>query len=271
MVRRMSRLLPVVAVPLTAAMLLAGCGSESNSGDSASGKSTTSTEQQGPEEQEPEAVSPQPFNVSGLLNGNAKPNLPAGEPGKVSVIAQAPLEKDDIGMGSAELTFAFRNNTEDAISHVDWTATARAGGKIVATGSSQGTQPAQIAPGEVGMAFIYFETGEKIPDNGATYEFSAETSEADTESYNTAPLVVGEANRTGNAIVGEATNETGEPVVGPYGAEVYCFAGNKLVGRTGSFAEEDGDVAPDGTVHFTVDLFDTSCKSFAIGVSGYFA
>ena len=52
------------------------------------------------------------------------------------------------------------------------------------------------------MAFIYFETGNEIPDNGATYEFSAETSEANTESYNSAPLAVGEANRTGTTIVG---------------------------------------------------------------------
>ena len=89
--------------------------------------------------------------------------------------------------------------------------------------------------------------------------------------YNTAPLAVVEANRNGPKIVGSATNKTGKPVTGPYGAEVYCFAGNKITGQRGDFAEEDGDVEPGGTVHFTVDLYDTPCKIFALGVSGYFS
>ena len=109
----------------------------------------------------------QPFNASGLLSGDANPEFPAGDTGKVAVVAQAPIDKDK-NFGSATLAFAFRNNTDAPISHVDWTATATAGGKLVATGSSQGTQPAWVAPGEVGMAFIYFETGNEIPDSGAT-------------------------------------------------------------------------------------------------------
>jgi hypothetical protein len=244
-----------------------GCGSDNTSTTTASGSgnSTTST---APKQENSKDLTPQPFNVSGLLKGDAKPTLPDGDANKVAVIAQAALEKDS-GMGSATLTFAFRNNTGEAVSHVDWTATARAGGKLVATGSSQGTQPAQIAPGEVGMAFIYFETGKDIPDSGSTYEFTPETSEADTESYNTAPITVVEANRNDSKIVGTATNKTGKPVTGPYGAEVYCFAGNKITGQRGDFAEEDGDVQPGGSVHFTVDLYDTPCKTFALGVSGF--
>lgn len=265
----MSRANLVAAAVIASAVLLAGCGSDNTSTttDSGSDNSTTST---APKEEKPTNVSPQPFNVSGLLNGDAKPTLPAGDADKVAVIAQAPLEKDG-GMGSAILTFAFRNNTGEAVSHVDWTASARAGGKLVATGSSQGTQPAQIAPGEVGMAFIYFETGKDIPANGATYEFSPQTSEANSESFNTAPIAVGEANRNGAKIVGSATNKTGKPLTGPYGAEVYCFAGNSITGHAGDFAEETGDVQPGGTVHFTVDLYDTPCKTFALGASGYFS
>lgn len=261
----MIRALPLIAVVLTSAVLLASCGGDdaSNTTSSSSGKSTTSTETK---EETPKEVAPQPFNVSGLLNGDAKPTLSAGEVGKVAVIAQGPLDLD-----SDTLLFAFRNNTADAISHVDWTATARADGKIVATGSSQGTQPAQVAPGEVGMAYIYFETADAIPKTGATYEFSPETSEANTDSYNTAPLAVGEANRTGDAVVGSATNSTGSPVTGPYRAEVYCFDGNKLTGRSESYAEEDGDVEAGGTVHFTVELYGPPCKAFAIGVAGYFS
>lgn len=269
--RCVNRALPLALAALSATVVLSGCGGGGTGSGEASSKSTTSTETKSEQTKsaEPESVAPQPFNVSGLLAGDAKPELPAGEAGKVAVVAQAPLEKDMLD--AATLPFVFRNNTDEAISHVDWTATATAGGKLVATGSSQGTQPAQIAPGEVGMAFIYFEAGKSIPDTGATYEFTAETTEADTSSYNTAPLAVGEANRNGKKIVGSATNKTGKPVTGPYGAEVYCFDGNNLTGRTGSFAEEDGDIQPDGTVHFTVDLFDSACKTFAVGVSGYFS
>jgi hypothetical protein len=265
----MSRAIPLTGALLASFLLMTGCGTDETSTTTSPGAGNSTTRIT-PKAESPKDVTPQPFNVSGLLNGDAKPDLPAGEGNKVAVIAQAPLEKDS-AMGSAILTFAFRNNTDKAISHVDWTATARAGGKLVATGSSQGTQPAQIAPGEVGMAFIYFDAGSDIPDNGVTYEFSPETSEANTESYNTAPLAVGEANRNGKKIVGSATNKTGKPLTGPYGVEVYCFDGNSITGQRGDFAEEDGDVAPGGTVHFTLDLYDTPCKTFALGVSGFFA
>lgn len=265
----MNRARPLAAAVLTSAVLLSGCGSNNSSTTTGSdpGSSTTSTETK---QEKPKDVTPQPFNVSGLLNGDAKPTLPNGDADKVAVIAQAPVDKNG-GTGSATLTFAFRNNTDKAISHVNWTATARAGGKLVATGSSQGTQPSQIAPGEVGMAFIYFEAGKNIPAAGATYEFSPETSEANTESYNTAPLAVGEANRNDTKIVGAATNKTGKPLTGPYSVGVYCFNGNNLTARVGDFAEESGDVQPNGTVHFTVDLYDAPCKTFALGVSGYFS
>lgn len=253
----------------TAVVLVAGCGSDSAGTMTGSG-SVASTTGAAAERAKPKSVTPQPFNVSGLLNGDAKPKLPGGDDNKVAVIARAPLEKSS-GFDSATLTFVFRNNTDKAISHVDWTATARAGGKLVATGSSQGTQPAQIASGEVGMAFIYFEAGKSIPRSGAKYAFSAQTTEADTAAYNTAPLAVGEANRNGRKIVGSATNRTGKQVRGPYRAEVYCFRGNEITGRTGDFAEEHRDVQPNGTVHFTVDLGDTPCKTFAVGVAGYFS
>lgn len=263
--RRMLWALRFPLVVLTSVGLFAGCGSDSTGSGSVNATTDAATERPKPKD-----VAPQPFNVSGLLNGDAKPELPGGDNDKVAVIAKAPLERSN-ALDSATLTFAFRNNTDEAISHVDWTATARAGGKLVATGSSQGTQPAQIAPGEVGMAFIYFESGKSIPRSGVKYEFSAETTEADTAPFNTAPLVVVEANRNGAKIVGSATNKTGKKLTGPYGAEVYCFRGNDITGKTGDFAEENREVQPGGTVHFTVDLGNTPCKTFAVGVSGYFA
>lgn len=100
--------------------------------------------------------------------------LAKGDADKVAVVQIGPLQKE-----SGTLIFAFRNNTSDGISHVDWTATARSGGAIVATGSSQGTIPAQVKPGETGLAYIYFDNSAAIPDD-VEYEFTVSTIPIDT-------------------------------------------------------------------------------------------
>ncbi|MDT7719623.1 MAG: hypothetical protein QOE94_634 [Mycobacterium sp.] len=213
------------------------------------------------------AVNPQPFNASGLLAGSAAPNLPDGEPGKVSVLQIGPLGKDG---GSGSLPFAFRNNTSQAVSHIDWAATARNGGAIVATGSSQGTIPAQVQPGEVGIAFIFFDGNSQLPPENAKYEFSVKTSSADQAAYNTAALKVTEANTSGDAIVGAAVNDTGKTVAGPFAVSVYCFDGNNLLSHHGAFTQQDGPTATGGQVTFTDALYGATCPTFAVGVAGYF-
>lgn len=215
-----------------------------------------------------EPVAPLAFNASGLLAGTAIPNLPEGEDGKVSVVQIGPLKEQG---GAATLPFAFRNNTSEGISHVDWTGTARSGGSIVATGSSQGTIPAQVKPGEIGLAFIYFAHGSTPPPADAQYEFTVNTSELDQDAYNTAPLKVTEANASGDAIVGAAVNQTGESVEGPFAVSVYCFDGDQLLGKHGAFAEQDGPAAPDGQVTFSASLYGADCPTFTVGVGGYFA
>jgi hypothetical protein len=208
-----------------------------------------------------------PFNAGGLLGGKARPNFADGEPDEVSVVQIGPLDKPGLG---ASLLFAFRNNTSEAISHVDWTTTARSGGSIISTGSSQGTTPSQVQPGEAGLAYIYFENGETIPDD-AEYEFTVSTSPADTSPYNTAPFKVTEANLSGDAIVGSATNETRAEATGPYSVNVYCFDGDNIASQFMTFAEQDGEIADGGTVTFTARLYGPQCPTFALGVSGYFS
>lgn len=213
-------------------------------------------------------VAPLPFNAGGLLAGSASPKLPDGEPGKVSVIQIGPLDTKPSGM--ATLPFAFRNNTSEGVSHVDWSGTARTAGSIVATGSSQGTIPAQVKPGEIGLAFIYFDGTSKLPPPDADYSFTVNTSPANQDSYNTAPLKVTEANTSGDAVVGSAVNQTGESVAGPFSVAVYCFDGDKLIGQHGSYAQQDGPIAADGQVTFTTALYGANCPIFAVGVGGFF-
>lgn len=265
-----------LAAVFTATLVLTACGSPSESVTDSSDDSVTQesaaasvpaeeTESAPTEETAAVQVASLPFNASGLLGGTARPNLADGEPGEVSVVQVGPLDKD-----RGTLIFAFRNNTSDGISHVDWSATARSDGSIVATGSSQGTTPSQVQPGELGLAYIYFDNAVAIPD-GSEFEFTVSTSPADTSSFNSAPFTVTEANLVGESIVGAATNETGAETTGPYSVSVYCFDGDNLLRETSDFAEQMDEIADGGTVTFSSNLYGDPCPMYTVGVSGWFS
>lgn len=199
----------------------------------------------------PGSVDALPFNAGGPLGGTATPIFEAGEPGEVSVVQIGAF--DDTSFGGT-LPFAFRNNTSAAIAHVDWTATARVDSSIVATGSSQGTAPSIVQPGEVGLAYIFFEEASAIAGD-TEFEFQASTSPAEPTPYNTAPMTVTEASLINESIVGGADNKTGESTTGPYSVSVYCFDGGTIAGHTSGFTEQD-TIAVDATGTFTVGLYD---------------
>lgn len=252
---------------LTCAVVLTGCGSDDTSGSSNSDGTTTTTTETG--ENAPEDVVPQPFDAGGLFAGDANPALAEGESGRIAVVAQAPLDVDK-DFGAATLTFAFRNNTNQTLSDVDWSATARVDGDLVATGSSQSTVPALIGPGEIGLSYIYFDAGTDISETSATYEFTPDPREADDESFGNAPLIVDEINRKGDTVVGAATNKTGKALSGPYAVEAFCFSGDDITGwGIIGFAEEDANIEPGASVHFTEQLVG-DCKTYALAVSGFF-
>ncbi|WP_111721528.1 hypothetical protein [Homoserinimonas sp. OAct 916] len=257
------------AAALAAALLFTSCGSTANPTQGESSPASTPTEDTAPSTPNEDAAlaGSLPFNASGLLGGTAQPTFPDGEQGEVSVVQVGPLAKPGLG---ATLLFAFRNNTSEGISHVDWSATVRSDGAIVSTGSSQGTVPDQVQSGEVGLAYIYFSNGEIIP-GGAEYEFTVNTSPVNTQSYNTAPFKVTEANISGDAIVGSALNETGAESAAPYSVSVYCFDGDNLLSQFRTYTEQDGPIKDGGSVTFTADLYGQECPSFVVGVGGYFS
>jgi len=249
----------IVVAVVSTGLILTGCGAST----APEGDAVVSTSV--PTKVAPTVVASQPYNAGGLLGGTAQPNFDDGESGVVSVVQIGPLDTS-----SGALLFAFRNNTSDGISHVDWTATARSGGSIVGAGSSQGTTPSQVQPGEVGLAYIYFDNSAAIPAD-AEYEFTVSTLPIDTSSYNTAPLKVTEANLVGDSIVGGAANGTGAETIGPYSVSVYCFDGDSLLSEFTTYAEQTGDVADGGSVTFSAPLYGETCPTFALGVSGYFS
>lgn len=254
-----------IAAVGAAALLLVGCSAGGDSGSSNGSKSTPSSSAAAAKDAAPAA---QPFNVGGLLAGNASPTYDAGDTGKVAVVSRGTLKKDMIG--GAVLPIAYRNNTSKAIAHVDFTGAASAGGVLVGSGLSQGSTPAQVQPGEIGFAYIYFSDASSFPDTGVTYEFTVTNSPADKSPYNTAPLTVSQSSNNGTSIIGAAVNKTGAALTGPYSVDVYCFSGNDLADEIVDFADQSSDIPASGQVTFTVQLLDRACSSYAFGVSGYY-
>lgn len=83
---------------------------------------------------------------SSFLAGNAHPQFPAGPAGQVSVVYQAPISPQQNG---TVVPIVLDNNSSKAVAHVDISGTAKdATGKIVGSGSSQGTSPSVINPGQ---------------------------------------------------------------------------------------------------------------------------
>ena len=259
---------PIAVVFVLTAMALAGCGSGSSSGVQTAGTVTASPTQSSASPSNTQSSSPPvlPTNSDHLLKGNADPTFPAGEAGKVDVVDVGPLDK-----ASGTLPVVIRNNTAHGVGHVDLTATARLpGGKVVGSGKSQGVVPAQIQPGGIGLAYIYFENAESIPRHGTTYTFTADTLPADTSSFNTAPIKITQANHVDGAIVGSGVNDTDKKLSGPYSVHVFCFVRNHVRRFKTGFANEDGDLGPKATISYTVSLDGDPCPKYLVGSSGYF-
>lgn len=247
--------------------LLAGCGSSSHTGSPASspaGPVATSTTASAPST----AAAPAAPQQSPLLAGNAHPSFPPGQPGQVTVVYQAPIVPKETGTA---VPIVIRNNTSKGVAHVDISASASdPTGKIVASGSSQGTDPSVIQPGQWSLAFIYFGPGTAVAA-GDKMTFSVKTSAADTSSYNTAAIQVTQANLSGTSIAGGVQNTTGHDVQGPISVNVFCFdaSGNPTYTQ-GGFTSGSGDLAAGATDSFQVDFYNQHCPSYLVGASGYY-
>jgi hypothetical protein len=261
----------IAGTALLAAFAVAGCSGASSSSEQAAGSATAASVPSSASASSTPSRSAPPVlatNSDHLLKGDAHPTFPAGQAGKVDVVAIGPFDRN---LGSGTLPVVFRNNTAHAISHVDLTATARrANGKVVGSGSSQDVVPAQVQPGEVAFAYIFFQSAKGIPSHGTRYSFSSDTSPADTSSFNTAPIKITQANHVGGAIVGTGVNDTGKKVTGPYGVDVFCFQGNHVTRVETDFANEDGDLKPGAPISYSVSLYGDSCSHYLVGSSGFF-
>lgn len=149
----------------------------------------------------------------GWLAGTAKPTFPAGTPGKTDVVASAPIVP---GPGGTEVAIAVRNNTSSPVTSVDVTAAAKdASGKILASGSSQGTAPQTIPAGGIGLGYVYFAPGTKIAAD-SKLAFTVASQPVQGTPYKQ-DLKMDQASVSGENIVGQATNVSKQTLHGPYG------------------------------------------------------
>lgn len=204
-----------------------------------------------------------PFNDNGWLGGDASPKLDDGESGELSVVEVGRLDAD-AGM----MAFAFRNNTPAALADIDWTVVVRADGELVGSATSMGSVPSIVEPGAVGLAHLYFDSADSIPEH-AEYKFEPVSSLASLP-HQYAPMTVIEANKVGDAIVGSAINETGNPIGGYPGVQIYCFDGDKLVTAQEGAIDRERPIDDGTTVTFSEGLYGQNCPTFAVGVSGWY-
>ncbi|MEV0802715.1 hypothetical protein AB0I34_33825 [Kribbella sp. NPDC050281] len=134
-------------------------------------------------------------------------------------------------------------------------------GKLVANGNSQGTTPARLKPGQVALAFIYFEMGGNPPPRNAKSIFTAQRAAPGTESFDSADIKVTEAERSGQRLVGTAENTNSKELEGPYG---------ELLSEHGTYAAPDGPLAANGSVSYSIDLYGQPCPTFLVGSTAYF-
>jgi len=206
---------------------------------------------------------------SPFLSGNAHPQFPAGPAGQVSVVYQAPISPQQ--GGGTSVPIVLDNNSSKAVAHVNISATAKdATGKIVGSGSSQGTAPSVIQPGEWTLAYIFFGSAPDLSSSD-TLSFTVNTTPADTSPYNTAAIQVTQANLSGSAITGGVQNTTGHEVTGPIAVDVYCFDGaGHPFDTQREFTAGSGDLAPNATDSFEITFYNQQCPSYLVGASGYY-
>ncbi len=212
----------------------------------------------------PTEVVPLPPAANPALGVVGVDTLPAGEPGKLSVIAQAStLDR------SGSLPIVVRNMTDEQVARIEVTGTARdASGALVGSGSDQGLTPYLVGPGEIAFGDVYFGF-DGVPE-GTTFELSVSGADPDDVFAGKVDLVVTEHNSAADSIVVALRNDGDKEVSGPIGLSLMCFDEAGVPTDTGwGFTDQD-TVPPGATVTGTINFYaDPPCERYIVGGSGY--
>lgn len=259
----------LLTAAVAVAVLAVGCSSEevrSNSGPSTTATKAADDTAASTTTEAAAAAAP---TTSPYLFVQGTVNVPPGDAGKLGVVftGKAP---EGMSLGSS-IPVIVRNNTKDSMNGIEVTGTARgADGSLVGSGTSQGFQPAILAPGEWGISYVYFDT--TIPAD-ATIETTTTGEKTDGPgALDSVPLKVNELNfkadEYGGNYIGIVANEA-KKTISTASLYLGCFdaASNLLDVEMGS---TDGDVPAGGTASFNISApGGTPCAAVAVGASGY--
>lgn len=203
---------------------------------------------------------------NGYMGGNAFTLIPAGESGRVSVVAYG-----EAGPLGGSMPVVVRNNTAEDVYDVTVSAAGKdASGRVVAAADDQGIAPFHVAPGTLGIGHLYF--GTEPPPSGLSYEFRVESATPDDLRFaRTRDLEVVEASLFEDRVVGQLSNPQDGDVEGIVRITVTCFdlEGTPLSDywdfvETNRFAP--GDLLP-----FQATLYGVAaggCPAFLVAASG---
>lgn len=207
-----------------------------------------------------------PITASPLLKGNIAPTYPAGAADTVAVVKVGTVT---LTVGS-ELVVVVRNNTAKPVASVQVSATGRdLNGQLRGTGTAQGSYPAVLAPGDLGLAYVVFQ--ERIRSD-LEFTFTTAASEPSSSAFGDASGRVSEVNRVGSRIVGTITNTTGRSLRGPYTVAVFCI-GDDGTPTSAQYSSGDlrGTVEPGAVRSFSVRIYGDPCKRYVVGSRTVFA
>ena len=213
----------------------------------------------------PVAVAPKGTRANSLfVHGNNSPQLPPGEPGRLSVIAHGRMQE-------SILPIVIRNNTPTYITNMQVSGTARnAEGGMLATGGDQGITPNLVQPGEIAFGYVYF--GDATLPDGTVFEFQTEFEPAGSsmEEYeSTRDLEVVEVSLVEDRLVGMLKNQHAEGITGPISIEAMCFENSgQILSHHSTYADQDS-AAAGATIPYQVELYGDPCPMFLVTGSGF--
>jgi hypothetical protein len=237
-------------LPLVCAVLI---------GFSVSGTSLLSVAAQGTPAASPVATPKMPA----YLAGNADALIPAGTAGALDLVVIGPLFRDTIPI-------IIRNNTQKPLVNIQATAIARdPAGTMLAVGMSQLLYPDHLLPGEVSLAYVYFQYRDELAHASFTLKAKGK---APQPGY-IAPVQTLSFTETAlrrDHLVGILRNDHSRTIAYP-GVYGICFAEDGAI--TGYFnGNVSTEVEPGSEAPFDVPLWGTqSCTRFVVAAAGFTA
>lgn len=186
---------------------------------------------------------------------NLVDQLPTGNPGTVSIIAQTAVGANGV------VAAAVKNDTGQAVGSVSVTASVQdAQGALVAVGAAPRTFPAVIPPNGLAQAFVTFQGSPSVGSAATLYVTAGAI-----PSYSSADdMTVVQSGVVGNQLIGLVMNGTDS---GSYNlfAVVTCFAPDGSILAT-TYGKLPSPLESSQAGTFAIDLGTITCDRYVLAV-----